>query len=297
MNRPATSMNRATGEARLPELQRPTSKLGAQRAIQQDEILELKTKIHKMEEERRLLRAKIQRMHKTIQSRNVSIRKVLSQPQKEQSIQTASQAQLQQLREEKTSLSNALDTNKQELEELKKSDKLALSDELKIEIPIFYQEKMRLDDELFETRELEKTLSFEFERIQNQIANTASNEKAVDEIQLEIDDLTEKLFAYKKSEMKLQAAKDLHKLHRNPEAFDEIKAKLEKEINDVKEEIEKNNQEIQEIQESEESNIDYLNQVIQSQIATIKGYLYQTYPYYNDEESSNFNENENSQQT
>ena len=297
MNRPATSFSRVPGEARLPELQKPPSKLGATRTIQQEDILELKTKIHKMEEERRLLRAKIQRMRKTIQSRNVSIRKVLSQPQKDQSIQTASQAQLQQLREEKISLTNALDSNKQELEKLKKSDKLALADELKIEIPIFYQEKMRLDDELSEVRDLEKALSFEFERIRNQIANTSANENAVDEIQLEIDDLTEKLFAYKKSEMKLQAAKDLHKLHRNPNAFDEIKAKLEKEINDVKEEIEKNNQEIQEIQENEETNIEFLNQVIQGQIATIKGYLYQTYPYYNDEDLSNFNDNEDLQKT
>ena len=292
MNRPATSMSRATGEARLPDLQRPSSKLGATRAIQQEEILELKTKIHKMEEERRHLRAKIQRMRKTIQSRNVSIRKVLSQPQKEQSIQTASQAQLQQLREEKTSLSNALATNKKELEQLKRSDKNALAEELKIEIPIFFQEKMRLDDELSVARELEKALSHEFERIRSQIANTTANENAVDEIQLEIDELTEKLFAYKKSEMKLQAAKDLHKLHRNPDTFDEIKAKLEKEINDVKEEIESNNREIQEIQESEEINIDFLNQVIQSQISTIKGYLYKKYPHYDDDEQSSTNDND-----
>ncbi|KAK8877977.1 hypothetical protein M9Y10_004740 [Tritrichomonas musculus] len=292
MNRPTTSISRIPGDARLPELQRSSSKLGGSRAIQQDEILELKTKIHKMEEERRLLRAKIQRMRKTIQSRNVSIRKVLSQPQKEQKIQTASQSQLQQLREEKTSLTNVLNTNKQELENLKNSDKLALSNELKIEIPIFYQEKMRLDDELSKLRDLEKALSLEFKRIQNQISNINANESAVDEIQLEIDDLTEKLFAYKKSEMKLQAAKDLHKLHKNPESFNEIKKKLEDEITDVKAEIEKSNHEIQEIQESEDSNIEYLNQIIQGQIATIKAYLYQKYPYYNDDELSKTESND-----
>ncbi|OHT07366.1 hypothetical protein TRFO_24451 [Tritrichomonas foetus] len=223
-----------------------------------------------MEADRKLLRAKIQRMKKTIQNRNTSIKKVLAQPQNEQSIQTASQSTIQQLREEKVSLENALEISQQELEELRKSDKLAMSDELKIEIPLFFQEKKRLDDQLANSKDIENVLAQELNRLQNQVSSINSNEMAVDEIQVDIDSLTEKLLAYRKSEMKLIAAKDLHKLHKNPASYDEVKSKLQKEIKDVKKEIEQSNQDIAEIQESEDQNMEYLNEIIQRQIQTIK---------------------------
>lgn len=290
MTRPQTSISRSTKGLGLPELQRPSSKISGSRTVQPEEIMEMKNRINQMEEQRKILRAKIQRMRKTIQNRDVSIKKVLSQPQKQQSIQTATPGGLQRLRAERSSLSNALASRQQELDSLLRSDKLAFCDELKIEIPLFYQEKIRLQDEYSESKRMENILTEELNRIQQQIQNASYDEKAVDEFQLEIDDLTEKYFAYKKSAMKLDAAKDIHKIQSKKKTIDEIISKLESEINDVKDEIDKTNQETEEIQENEKKNIDYLNSIIEDQIDRIKKSLHSL--YHNDIEEDVIEEEE-----
>ena len=296
MSRSTTSFSQNTTETRLPGLQRCRTRID-KRSVQQDDVIELKVKIHQMESEKKLLRAKIQRMKKIIQNRNNSIKKVLGQPQNKQSIQTATPSTLHQLKEEKASLKNALIRSQQELNEIKNSDKLALSDELKIEIRLFFEEKKRLDDQLASSKETENVLSQELNRLNSQIANISMNEKIVDKMQLEIDELTEKYFAYRKSEVRLSAAKDLHKLQRNPEAYDEIKEKLEKEINKTQEEIEKSNKELNYIQENEAKNLDYLNDVIQNQVDIIKECLKKMKPDQYSSNSDNSQENENEKDT
>lgn len=238
-------------------------------SVTQEEINEIKVRTQELEAQRKLLRAKIQRMHKTIQNRNTSIKKVLDQPHKEQTIKTATDATLNTLREEKATLESTLDAQRQELESLRNSDKLALTNELKVQIPLYYAEVVRLKQQEAQTKEIATIMQSEVERLEQQINMTNANERAIDELQKEIDLLTEKLFAYKKSEIKIECAKDLQELCANPSSLDKITKKLEQEIEEKEKSIQLENEEIEKIQESEAANLEYLNGVVQQQIKTI----------------------------
>jgi chromosome segregation ATPase len=257
-------------ETKLPGLRHGTQRIPDQRAVTQDEISELKLRTHELENQRKLLRAKIQRMQKIIQRRGASIKQVLSQSQKEATLRTASESTLERLRDEKIVLQNTLETHQQELDQLRHSDRVSLTQELKVAIPLVYAEMKRLSQETEEMKHLEGVMRGEYERLQAQIANIPANEKAIDDYQFEIDELTEKLFAYKKSEMKILTAEDLQKLHEMPESYDQIRKKLEDEICSLREMIEVDQREISEIQESETRNLDYLNQIIQRQADMIR---------------------------
>jgi hypothetical protein len=199
----------------------------------------------------------------------------LNQPVEEQSIRTATESTIQQLREEKIVLEHTLEAHTQELIELQSGDKVALTKELKVESPLVFAEMQRMKQQVADSQRLESVLKSEVERLQAQIAATAANERAIDSYQLEIDNLTEKLFAYKKSEMKILTAKDLQTLHENPSSYDEIKKKLEDEIRQVQSLAEADRGEIPTIQESEAQNLTYLNKVIQDQCDLIQGAIEQ----------------------
>ena len=263
MKRPKTSVGRG-----LPGL-RGTPK-SERRQITGEDINNLKVRILEMESERRLLRAKIQRMRKTIQNRNEVIRKVLKQPYKDKSIRTASDATLQQLREEKATLLNTIDGQREELAAIKGSDKFALTQELKVEIPLFHQERARLQEKTAKSREVELSTSREVERLNRQIATIDENERLVDDLQHEIDDLTEKLFAYRKSEIRIAAAGDLQVLHDNPSSYDDITQRIEDEIHEIQQSIQRDNLAIEKIQKEENDHIAYLNQIIDRQVEVIR---------------------------
>jgi hypothetical protein len=209
-------------------------------------------------------------MQKIIQRRGASIKQVLGQPQKEATLRTASESTLERLRDEKTVLQNTLETHQQELDQLRRSDKVALTQELQVAIPLVYAEMKRLSQQTEEMKHLESVMRGEYERLQAQIASIPANEKAIDDYQFEIDELTEKLFAYRKCEMKILTAEDLQRLHEAPGTYDQICKKLEDEICSLREMIEVDQREITEIQESETRNLDYLNQIIQKQADTIR---------------------------
>lgn len=205
-----------------------------------------------------------------IQKRGSSIRYVLSQPAEEQSICTATPTTLQQLREHKAVLLHALEIHEQELQELRRSDRVQLTRELKIAIPILYAEKQRLIQATEQARRLESIMRNEGERLRAQIAAIPANEKAIDDLQMEIDNLTEKLFAYKKSDARIANTEELMKVHRQPACADEVRQSFQKEIETLQQRIDNEKKEIDEIQQSEHRNIEYLSAILQQQVDAVK---------------------------
>jgi hypothetical protein len=136
-------------------------------------------------------------MQKTIRRRSASIKQVLGQPQNNASIRTASESTLQRLREERAVLRNTLEVHQQELDQLRRSDRIMVAAELKIAIPLVYAEMTRLIRQTDDVKRLEAMVRAEQDRLQAQIASIPMNEQVIDDYQFEIDDLTEKLFAYR----------------------------------------------------------------------------------------------------
>lgn len=260
------------GKVQLPALQQAPKPITETKASQ-EEIIELKLKIHDMEAKKRVLRAGIARMQKTMKNRSEAIQRVMTTNQKEKSIKTASASTLQQLREEAESLKNTIESRKAELENLKLCDKLQLSEELKVEIQIYYCEQLRLQEETQEAKRTESIISNELNRIRKIIDSTQENEKSIDDLQNDIDNLTEKLFAYRKSELRIQNAKVMQDIVENTKTVDQVTSQLREDIQKIQQEIENDKVEIDQIQENEVKNLEYLQEVIDKQTKEILKFI------------------------
>ena len=238
--------------------------------ITQDDINDIKLKIQQMELEKRQLRSKTQRMKSVIKERNQSLRGVENQTSDKQSIKTATKNTLKSLQETVTQLENSLAMRKKELEDLQKSDKLAVSEELQIEIQMLYLEQKRLMQETQSMKENESIIMGELNRLRRQAASTQANEESIDALQIEIDELTEKLFAYTKSETRQKATKLLKVIHDDPSKLETIRQQLEEEIQKEEQKIENNKKALHRVQKKEERNIEYLQEVIDEQAQKIQ---------------------------
>ena len=238
--------------------------------ITQDDINDIKLKTQQMDLEKRQLRSKTQRMKSVIKERNQSLKGVENQTSDKQSIKTASKNTLKSLQETVKQLENSLAMREKELEDLQKSDKLAVSEELQIEIQMLYLEQKRLMQETQSMKENEAIIMGELNRLRRQAASTPSNEESIDELQVEIDQLTEKLFAYTKSEARQMATKKLKVIHDDPSQLEAIREQLDQDIQKEEKRIEDNRKALQRVQKKEERNIEYLQNVIDEQAQKIQ---------------------------
>ena len=263
--RPYSSFSTAKTQ-KLPEL--PPTRPGGKMTY--DDIEEIKLKTQQMDQERRQLKSKTQRMKQVTKERNNSIKTVFSQTQEKQSLKTASRNTLKSLNETADSLERSLEAHKQELEDLKKSDKLQVSKELELEIQMYYLEHKRLNQKTSSLKENENNVSNILTRLQKQMKETKSNERAVCDLQDEINSLTEKYFAYSKSEMKLYSTKKLKELHDDPSKIEAIRKKIEEDIQNEKEEIEAAKKELELVAKKEERNTKFLHDLIDEQAQKIR---------------------------
>lgn len=253
--------------SKLPELPIPKSQTGEYTV---DDITDIKLKTNMMIEQRKLLGSKIQRAKQLTKERNQSIESVFSQSTEKQSIQTASPNTIKSLQETANTLEYSVNTRKQELEKLKKSDKLSQIKELQIEIQMFFLEHKRLVQRSKAMGQSEKVVSSELERIRNQSNSAKYNEDRIKDLQREIDSLTERLFAYTKSEAKLYSTKKLKQLYDNPDKVNEIKNEIQKQISAEEEQIATNQKELELIQKKEQRNVAFLHKLIDEQANRIR---------------------------
>ena len=256
--------------SKLPELPTPTGQNGK---MTNDDITDIKLKTHQMEQERRQLKSRTQRMKQVTKERNNSIKSVFSQTQEKQAIKTASKNTLKSLRETAESLEKSLVMRQKELDELKKCDKLQVSKELQVEIQMYFLEHKRLQEKAKRMKEGENAVTGELQRFLRQLNSTRQNERAIPELQSEINTITERLFAYSKSEMKIFSSKKLKQLREHPERYDEIRKSIEEEIEKEKQQIEQNKQELELIQLKEERNTKFLQDIIDEQAQKINEQL------------------------
>ncbi|EAY23027.1 hypothetical protein TVAG_182630 [Trichomonas vaginalis G3] len=264
-SRPKTAMS--SNVSKLPELPMPKSSNGEYTV---DDITDIKLKTNMMIEQRKLLGSKIQRAKQLTKERNQSIESVFSQTAEKQCIQTASPNTIKSLKETADSLEYSVDVRQKELEKIKKSDKLSQIKELQVEIQLFYLEHKRLVQKQKAMAQSEKVVSSELDRIRQQSNSSRHNEERVKELQQEINGLTDRLFAYTKSEAKLYSTKKLKQLYDNPDKVNEIKQEIQKQIAAEEQQMEANQKEMAQIQKKEQRNVDFLHKIIDEQAARIR---------------------------
>lgn len=253
--------------SRLPDLNSP--KDGCSK-ISQDEIYNIKLKTQQLDLERKQLKSKTAYMKSLIKDRNNQIKGVYSVSQDNRNIKTASKNQLASLEKTAESLQNSLNERKKQLDDIKKSDKLAISKELQIEIQMYYLEQKRLAQGVKTMKDKEAIIEMELNRLKKQAASTKANEACIDDLQAEIDGLTEKLFAYNKSELRNYATKQLKIIHDQPSELENIRKSIEEKIRNEEKEMRKNQRKFEKIQQKENDNIQYLQQIIDQQAQKIQ---------------------------
>ena len=295
-----TSKTRQKAQSQLVK-RREGSKLPNLKQNQQataEDINQIKLQILEIENERRQLAAKTSRMEKLILQRRSTIDKAMKQPVRSQKIVTASQAQINQLEEEAKTLSQTLSQRKKYLKKLNNSEKRALVDELQIDIQMYSLELQRLQKEYRLIKSSSVYYANQLNRINENLSNVHLHEKSLDDLQQEITQLTDKIFAYKTSDIKRQQSYLIQEIAQGKKQKTQIDQHIQEEIEKINQKKEDYSREIIKIQENERKNIEYLDSYIQKQTKIIQDLL-QNPPKENEEKdySESQDQEENSKPT
>ncbi|KAK8860863.1 hypothetical protein M9Y10_012555 [Tritrichomonas musculus] len=234
-----------------------------------DEINELKIQTIQMDNETRQLKSKISRMKQIIHERNSQISKALAQTGEPQGIKTASYSTLNQLRENISSLDNTLRSREKELDKLRQNDKLALSDELQVEVIEYYNENDRLNSQVSAVREGERVINNEIARVQQEIADEAQYEREIYDYQIQIGQLADKLKAYLNGEYRVIANTAVEQMEKNSDLYPKLKEKLLENIEEMKKEKQEEEENIKIILENDEKKKQYLQEILEDQAKKI----------------------------
>lgn len=230
-----------------------------------EDISALKVKIHEMENEKRLLKAKILRNKQTIANRNRSIKATFSTGHDNKPLVTASSTTIQSLRKTVEQLRNTLKVKQDELEKLKRSDNAAIYEEMQIELELLKEECERRKNAATERKSRDNELTSHLERVKQQAKSAPGHEAAVKDIQKEMDELTERLFAFRKTELRMEAGDLVMELQKDPSKIPEARQKIEEEIENLKKAIEQKRAEIEQTQQDEAKDTEALRERIRAQ--------------------------------
>lgn len=262
------------------------------------DIAAMKVKIQKLEEETKQMKTKTQRMRQVIKERNNNIKSTFSAGANRKPLTTASESTIKSLKESIQRLENTLESRQAELDKLKKSDKVAQYQELQYEIQVMHIEKLRVEKESKELQKENQLLKSTLQETIEQAKNGPLYNQRVLEIQNEINLLTEKLFSYEKSQLKIENAKRIQESKkdesentkedtRNKTSKDQNKTKeknkktdeerrneliqsLFEECDQLEKEIEDEEQSLAQLKKSEQQAIDDLNKEIDEQVRKLR---------------------------
>ena len=257
-------MRSASRSGTLPGLNRRNRK-----QVTAEDVTEMKLLIQKMEIEKRQIKAKTSRMKQTIIDRNKAIDNVFKENTEKQTIKTASENQLEKLRESIRSLENTLSARKEELLKIKNGDRIAVSDEMKEEVKVMYLEHKRLLKQSKAVKEGENIVHTELTRVTTEVNEKKLNNQAILSLQNDLSSIVDKVVSYKKSELKLQNDEIARFLSANPKQANTKEEEINEEINNIKKDIEDINNQIKEQEDKEDEMIKSLQKVIEQQSAKI----------------------------
>lgn len=257
---------------RLPDL--PSPKIQNVKSLA-DQIYELKLQTRQMENETRQLKSKTVFTKRTLKSREKQIDNVGNQNSENAQIKTAAVNTLRNLRDNIIVLENFLQSKKDELEKIRKSDQLAHAKELEIEVRMLHLEKKRLLEREKSRKDDEAIILGELNRLQNQTSMAPEYEQNINQIQIEIDNLTDKLFAYTKSQSRMNSTKRMKFISDNPSMLETVKEQSRDELVRCQNKIERNKKILEHIKQHEEKNIAYLQDVIDKLANEIQNALHE----------------------
>lgn len=235
-----------------------------------DEINDLKIKTGQMDTETKQLRSKITRMKQILHDRTTQINKAITQTGEQQTIKTASESTIKQLRENINSLENTLESRENELRFLRDNDKLAISDELKLEVLEYCEENDRLQKQIAAVHEGEHVINYEISRVHQVIQNEGQYSRQIYDLQVQIRQLADKIKAYLNGEYRVIANTAIEKMSTNPDIYPQLREKLQEIIQDMQKQKEEEEETIRIILENDEKQKEYLRQILDDQMQKIQ---------------------------
>lgn len=263
------SPTRAGESARLPELSK-VQQVQMNKDAVLDEINALRLQVTKMDAERVRIKSKTARTKQIVHDRKAQIQKAMKVTDDQQvSIKTASDSTLSQLRRNISSLENTLEVRERELEDLRKNDKLARSDELQVEVLEYYLEMERLQKQVVAVRDAVDVIDGEKARLTKQISDGDAFDKLITECQRQIGQLADKIIAYRQGEQRLETNLTVERILENPGSCKAEKKAIERQIEEIKQMKEAVKEEIEVALENDKKNKEFLQKIIDEQAEKI----------------------------
>lgn len=268
-SRTGGSPSKAGKTGKLPELSSSQSKPMNKEAVL-DEINSLRLQVTKMDAEKVRIRSKIARTKQITQNRQAQISQAMEvSDEQDVTIKTASDSTLVQLRKTLNGLKNTLESREAELEDLRKNDRLARSDELQVEVLEYYLEVERLQKQIEATEEAKALIDAESQRLKHQIANGKTFERMIQESRKQIAKLSQRLTAYRSGEQRIETNVLVEKLTESPNKASEERSQIQQEIEELTNTKEALEEEIQVAVENDKNNREFLQKIIDDQIQKI----------------------------
>lgn len=238
-----------------------------------EQIQKLKMEIQQMQMETVQIKSKTSRMRQILSERNAAIRQVFKESNENQKLKTASDSTLTQLQENINALQNTLEARRQDLEDIRMSDRLAMSDELQTELQMYYLEHQRLLKQSKAVKEGEDVVKSELDRLKYELSEKKNHSKNSASIQNDIDDIISKLVAYRRSALKIEASDLTQLLVSNPKLVNTKEKQINEEINYYVNEAARVRNETKQIQEDDEKTYSELKDIIVNQVTRIQDAL------------------------
>ena len=267
--RGAGASSRAGESTRLPELSKAQPVQMNKEAVM-DEINALRLQVTKMDAERVRIKSKKARTKQIVHDRQAQIKKAMAVSDNEQvTIKTASDSTLSQLRRNISSLENTLEVRENELDALRKNDRLAKSDELQVEVLEYYLEMERLQKQLVAVHDAVDVIDSEKGRLNKQIADGQVFDKHISECQKQIGQLADKIVAYRQGQQRIETNLAVEKVNEKPSTYNSERKAIEREIEEIKQMKEAVKEEIEVALENDKKNKEYLQKIIDDQAEKI----------------------------
>ncbi|EAY14071.1 hypothetical protein TVAG_478960 [Trichomonas vaginalis G3] len=274
-----SSIEDARETKKLPALQRRCT-TGVSKKSTTLDVNQMKMQIASMELQIRQYKSKTVRLNQKISDSKTAVKRALDKNNESNQVVVASSSTIAQIKENISSLENALDKANSEYNTLRMNDAFYVSQELQEELKAYYLETQRLHNIKDNTNRKVKIVNNEFEVIKQQIESFPYTQREVNSVQDNIDDLISKIDAYTKSETKynvIEIQKQLDVPNNNAKEIEQksklIEQKLKEQVDKLKQDIEKEQERLKNIEKNDQRNMCELQQIVEDQVGQIQAAL------------------------
>ena len=238
--------------------------------ITEDSLLAIRGETTNINHQITIYKSKILSTKDRIQSRDNAIKRVFKQSKKEQKLSTASKSQLKYFQEQIDSLQNTKKEKQKEYQDLIKSDRYWVANEVRSEIRTLYQENIRLNTETSNQIKDKEVHLNKIQELKKEIKTAREQLYDLPIIEQDIKDSNLKYVTYLRSTERNEEINLLRKVSDDFSQYQPSKDAITQKIEDLKKQYEEKKNETETINNDAKTFVTELDDIIEESLKKVK---------------------------